>query len=331
MIAQNKTPPVAEAGGADDNGHPGQAAHRSGSTESVSSEACQTLVLTLARARRVIVCETALADVNAAIATLKTALPDPARVGDALEIIAELAPEDVRADLREVRALLHDMQAMRRRNNDPAAIRQAVREEIAEADRLARIQRAQAIWGQSALLTAESLAGRYLVARAISPPWPPSLRQQPRCLVAAVTPADAPQAVRATQRTYLEEPGRKAVVGIPRITDGPMEGCGVVLGEVTDALVVAEGVETALSASRLLHLPAVATLGAANMRKLRVPRSVARVVIAADPDPAGEAAARELGERLADDGRAVEIAHPPADHDFNDIARVLGGVQCGSS
>jgi phage/plasmid primase-like uncharacterized protein len=105
---------------------------------------------------------------------------------------------------------------------------------------------------------------------------------------------------------------------------GSVRGGGVVLGEFDDALCVAEGVETALSAGAMLGLPAVAALGASNMATLTVPAHVRRVVIAPDRDAAGEGAAIDLGRRMYADGRNVELARPPeAFGDWNDWAQTL--------
>jgi hypothetical protein len=194
----------------------------------------------------------------------------------------------------------------------------------------------------SAPLSGHCPASAYLISRAIEPPYPDALRfavtwnsearRRLPALVAAVTMVETPDAVRAVQRIYLQN-GRKADVPTPKKALGPIAGAGVVLGDVRDAMVIAEGVETALSASRLIGFPAVATLGAANMRGLVVPTRVRRVVIAADRDEkaVGERAARDLGERLAARGVDARIAFPPEGFkDFNDAAQArAAGGGCG--
>lgn len=221
---------------------------------------------------------------------------------------------------------------------DPDIRAPALDREQVERDQAATA-RAFALWMKAKPLTGECEASRYLIGRAIPPPWPASLRcggdwnaevrRMMWVLVAAVTSADAPFVVRAVQRTFLAD-GCKAEVPTPKKALGPIGGGGVVLGDVAEAVVVAEGVETALSAGRAFGLPAIATLGAGNLAALNVPATVRRVVIAADRDPGGvgERAARSLGERLS--GRHVEasIAWPPEPFkDFNDYAQAKAALE----
>lgn len=206
----------------------------------------------------------------------------------------------------------------------------AERKRIEEAALRAK---AWAIFDQGTPLNGADPASRYLAARAIAGPyhdalrcgvtWNAEARRKMPALVAALTMLETPDAVRAVQRIYVED-GLKADVLTPKKALGPIGGAGVILGDIRDAMVVAEGVETALSASRMIGLPAVATLGAGNMRVLIVPTRVRRVVIAADRDAkgVGERAARDLGERLAACGVDASIAFPPEPFkDFNDAAQ----------
>jgi putative DNA primase/helicase len=135
------------------------------------------------------------------------------------------------------------------------------------------------------------------------------------------------------QRTWLAEPGRKAALATPKAALGAIGGCGVVLGEIADAVVIAEGLESALSASVALGLPAVAALGCANLRRLAIPDRVRRVVIAPDRDAsgAGERAARDLGQTLIKRGCSAALAWPPAPFaDWNDAAQA-GAINRGGS
>lgn len=216
--------------------------------------------------------------------------------------------------------------AERARRNAEAAERKRLEEAATRA-------KAFAIFDQAKPLNGADPASRYLAARAIQGPRPDALRcaliwnaearRNMAALVAAVTMLETPDAVRAVQRIFIED-GRKADVPTPKKAFGPIGGAGVILGDIRDAMVVAEGVETALSASRMIGVPAVATLGAGNMRALIVPPRVRRVVIAADRDPkgVGERAARDLGERLAACGVDASIVFPPEPFkDFNDCAQ----------
>lgn len=50
-----------------------------------------------------------------------------------------------------------------------------------------------------------------------------------------------------------------------------------------------------------------------------MPLEVRSVMIAADPDEAGRAAAREAWHRWAAEGRSVRVALPDGQGDFNDV------------
>ena len=87
------------------------------------------------------------------------------------------------------------------------------------------------------------------------------------------------------------------------------------LDEAQTVLLVAERVETALSTSEALGLPAWAALTATNLERFTPPPSVTRLTIARDADPAGEAAAHSLQVRLSP-SLTVELA--PSPEGFND-------------
>jgi hypothetical protein len=190
---------------------------------------------------------------------------------------------------------------------------------------------ANRIWGESVPI-AGTLASRYLESRAIASPWPLSLRFHSRCpdgkqrrpaLIAACTSLDAPMQVEAIQRIFLcPLSGRKAAVQAPKKALGAHRGRGVVLGAVTDTLLVSEGIESGLSASaQFNNMPAIATLGAEFMSRLIIPTRVRHVVIAADEDEPGLRAAFSLAARLRGEGRIVCIRTPPTGFkDFNDLA-----------
>ena len=100
------------------------------------------------------------------------------------------------------------------------------------------------------------------------------------------------------------------------------------LDPVAPELVIGEGIETAASAALLLGLPAWAALSAGNLeRDLVLPAEARAVVIAADPDPPGERAARAGAARWQAEGRRVRIARPNRPGvDFNDLLRSRVGA-----
>ncbi len=125
----------------------------------------------------------------------------------------------------------------------------------------------------------------------------------------------------AAHRTYLTLDGSKAGADPVKASLGPVWGGAVRLDPAAVELVVGEGIETAASAGLLLRLPAWAAISAGNMASgLILPSEVRAVVIAADPDPAGRAAAAST--RWQAEGRRVRIATPDTPgQDFNDVLR----------
>jgi hypothetical protein len=86
-----------------------------------------------------------------------------------------------------------------------------------------------------------------------------------------------------------------------RSIHGVQKGFGVVSGDKNSTtLLVAEGVETMYAGMALLDIPlGVAVLSSSNMRPLRIPEWVHRVVVAADNDEPGQVAALNLQRSLA--------------------------------
>ncbi|MES1201981.1 MAG: toprim domain-containing protein, partial [Pseudomonadota bacterium] len=128
-------------------------------------------------------------------------------------------------------------------------------------------------------------------------------------MVCAVSPLDAPDRPHAVQCLWLASDGRKANLTTPKKSLGAVAGGGVVLAPFHSRLIIAEGVETALSADEAWGTSAVATLGTANMEAVQIPAFVSDVLIAFDLDAnrAGEKAARSLAMRLHAEGRAVTL------------------------
>jgi hypothetical protein len=82
---------------------------------------------------------------------------------------------------------------------------------------------------------------------------------------------------------------------------------------------IAEGIETALSAMQATGLPAWAALSTSGLRTLDLPNDLRDVIVLADGDDSGEAAARDCAWRWKRAGRRVRIARPPQGIDFNDL------------
>jgi DNA primase len=100
---------------------------------------------------------------------------------------------------------------------------------------------------------------------------------------------------------------------------GPCRGGAVRLAEPGDVLMIGEGVETCLAAMQASGHPAWAALSTSGLRSLDLPTNVRDVIVLADGDEAGEAAARDCGSRWKRQGRRVRVARPPQGMDFNDM------------
>lgn len=126
-------------------------------------------------------------------------------------------------------------------------------------------------------------------------------------------------------RTFLRPDGTgKAEVTPAKMMLGPSSGGAVRFGPDGRIIALAEGIETALSVSRASRLTTWATLSTSGLKGLVLPPlPVADVVIiAADNDAAGVAAAEYAKARFEAEGRAVSIIHPPRPgDDFNDMLR----------
>lgn len=121
-------------------------------------------------------------------------------------------------------------------------------------------------------------------------------------------------------RTFLTEDGMKAAVDPVRMVLG--ECAPVRLGGVRERLGVAEGIETALCASKAFQVPCWAALNANGMKTWEPPQGVTSVVIFGDNDSnlTGQEAAYALGRRLIHKGLRVQIEIPPTpDTDWADV------------
>jgi len=165
-----------------------------------------------------------------------------------------------------------------------------------------RIQLASRIWSKS-IDPKGTLAETYLAGRGLSTDSP-ALRFLPHAawtdipatadgaLVAALSSRSGQ--VHAVQLTYLTDKGQKAKASPVRQTFGPMTGTAVQLTCCDDTLGLAEGVETALSASLLHKVPVWAACGR-RLKDVPIPSSVRNIILFADNDlPGCEAAESAL-------------------------------------
>lgn len=150
------------------------------------------------------------------------------------------------------------------------------------------------------------------------------VRQRLPAMAAAVTLPGWGEVI-AVHRTYLAVDGSgKAAVDTPKKTLGSIRGGVIALEPLTSAgpLVIAEGIETALSAKVLLGArSAWAAISAGNLASIALPAEARAIIIAADTDAPGQSAAWAAAERWRAEGRSVKVATPPAGQDFNDMLR----------
>jgi putative DNA primase/helicase len=136
-------------------------------------------------------------------------------------------------------------------------------------------------------------------------------------------------------RGFIRSDGRgKAEIDRSKLDLGPKLGCAVHLDNYQPGklLVLTEGVETGLSVRQQMRkngreCAVLSTLGTEGLRSLILPRDANDVLIAADNDEPGEAAAQDAARRWMAEGRRVSIARPSAE--FNDFSDVLQARRAG--
>ncbi len=198
-----------------------------------------------------------------------------------------------------------------------------------------------ALWNRSAPITLADHAGRYLFDRTGITVFPPCLRYAPDerhvepgsrptwhpMMVAKVCPSDAAVVAgerAALHRTWLDrDHAGKARVTMPRKMLGNMPtGAAVRLMEHQAVLGIAEGIETAISASILFRVPVWAALTAGLLETWIPPATVTTVYVFGDNDGSntGQAAAYALARRLKLGGLTVAVEIPQiTGWDWNDV------------
>ncbi|WP_114952238.1 DUF7146 domain-containing protein [Sphingosinicella terrae] len=127
----------------------------------------------------------------------------------------------------------------------------------------------------------------------------------------------------ALHRTFLDPAGNGlAAIDPPRCGLGRFGSGAVRLGGLAPRLGLAEGIETAMSASHLFRMPCWATLGTERFGRVALPHEVGALVLFLDHDAGGcraEALAREAYAHLD-----IEVRRPRlAGADWNDVLRAM--------
>ena len=223
-----------------------------------------------------------------------------------------------------------------------AAMKRQVEQARRERDTAQRAQwqtnagRIAALWGQCAPLVADDPVALYLAHRLQGEVWPlpDCLRMHPAlpyridgatvgtwpAMVARLCAPDG--RLLALHRTWLTPEGRKAPTPGPvkklTPTAGPLAGACIRLGwpgaaddpQASSLLGITEGIETAMAARSASGVPTVAAYSAGALAGWRWPPSLRRLVIFADADPAGAAAAEKLRQRARAAGLTVNVMTP---------------------
>jgi hypothetical protein len=186
-----------------------------------------------------------------------------------------------------------------------------------------------------------TIAETYLRHRGITNlRWTESLRFHPNCyhrtetdagtrtetwpaMIAAVT--DIRGNITAVHRTWLDPSGRdKAPLESPRRAIGYLLGHGVRFGTAHDVMAVGEGIETILALRCAVpNMPMAAALSANHLGAFLFPKSLRRIYVVRDNDPAGDRAFTALATRAAEAGIEA-LSLTPELRDFNDDLRHLG-------
>jgi putative DNA primase/helicase len=197
-----------------------------------------------------------------------------------------------------------------------------------DADAPQRSEVALSLWRASRAIDASPVAA-YLLSRGLDFPASPALRfhaglKHPSggvwpAMVALVTDGISGLPI-AVHRTFLaRDGGSKAPVDPAKMMLGPCRGGAVRLCEPANLLMVGEGIETCLAAMQATGNATWAALSTSGLRSLDLPRDVRDVIVLADGDRPGEAAAQDCSRRWKREGRRVRIARPPQGMDFNDL------------
>lgn len=199
-----------------------------------------------------------------------------------------------------------------------------------QADEEKRARQARSLWDSARPIT-NTLGERYLRIRGITCPLPSTLRYVERCwhksaqrLPAIVARVDGVERF-AVHRTYLRNDGSaKAEVESPKAMLGSVRQGAVRLSPPSphSNLVIAEGIETALSLSSGLMSRSAevwAALSAGGISNVTLPARPGDLIIAPDGDAPGQQAAQTLARRAQTLGWQVMMLPAPEGYDWNDV------------
>ena len=240
--------------------------------------------------------------------------------GNGFDFISKLKGWDFKTAAHEVDKLIGNIRA------DP--IRRPINKSIS-------IDRMRRLWDSSHPLNGSDPVSTYLSGRNASYIGGSCLRYHPNCpmpygdgyapaMLALVRDMDG-KAINI-HRTYICDldtgEKRKRAMMAGSLTDG----CAVRLfAAMDDSLGIAEGIETAISASKLFDIPVWAAINATMLEKWMPPDTIKNVVVFGDNDVnfAGQKSAYILANKLHLKGINVDIKIPEkVGDDWNDVCKL---------
>lgn len=176
------------------------------------------------------------------------------------------------------------------------------------------------IWRKGVPLTPNNTGGAYLTKRCGITVYPPCLRMFDNTMIARVTDPDGNGV--QIHKTAFNLEGNKIGRKMMRAPMPP--GSAIRLHDpMKGVLGIAEGIETALSASQLFHCPVWALINANNLEKWMPPQGVEHIIIFGDNDLSytGQASAYVLAKKLVATGSyRVDVRIPSqVGWDWNDV------------
>lgn len=197
-----------------------------------------------------------------------------------------------------------------------------VKKETDEAKKIASVKR---IWNETEPVSKGDPVWLYLNRRIGLEIIPACLRYHPAlpyvdgesieyhpAMVALVTSHEGKGA--GVHRIYLDKSGNKAnVEKCKKLMAGTaLNGSSIKLGQAGEEVGIAEGIETALAASRKFSMPVWAAISANLMEQWTPPAGVKRVIVFGDNDASftGQASAFALAKKLNNKGFSVDVRIP---------------------
>lgn len=237
------------------------------------------------------------------------------RAGTGMQLVQEV----LGVDFREAAARIDGIVGNIKLEDAPA------QREMSHDDRVAALRR---VYGETRPIAPGDAAHRYLAGRRIEELiYPKSLRFHPglkdgeggiRPAMVAMVGVHGEAKMCSMHRTFLRPDGSaKADMEAPKkLMPGPLpDGACVMLSDWTGsgAIGIAEGIETAMSASAMFGLPVWAAISSRMMEKWMPPEGADEVAIFGDNDPkfGGQASAYVLAHRIATRLKIPVTVHIP--------------------